>query len=179
MPVTVQYSARFAVRVVVALAAVLAALAIGGSTAKADTIGWNSFAAPDGSGPALSDGDKITLETQSGVAPAGFVEVRLATIDGMTWRKGIEVDKRARGCGLFGCWTEDRLIAGMYLQDHDHGPISRLVSVGDALNQLGFGRLRFGKAKGFGIYHNNVHELRFDTAHVVSGNRYTFTWVTD
>ncbi len=146
-----------------------------------DPVGWDAFAAPDGSGGALNDRDTITLETQANApgVPAGHIEVRLATIDGMTWRKGIEIDKRARVCGIFTCWTADKFISGMYLQDHDHGPAARLVAIGDLRNPLGYGRLRFGKAKAFGYFVNNAHEVRFDADHLVSGTRYTFTWVTD
>lgn len=128
----------------------------------------------------MSDGDKITLQTERNVwgVSADKIEVRLQTMT--TWRKGIEFDRKGRVCEWWGgCYTTNVFMSGIYLQDSDHGPTSRLISVADAKNPLGYGRLRFGKAKTFGIYHNNVHTLNWDAAHVVGGTRYTFNWITD
>lgn len=166
-------------KLITAVVVALSALAIGAAGAQADTINWDSFAQPSGYGPSLTDGDKITLRTERYVGvPYDKIEVRLQTMT--TWRKGIEFDRKARACYWWGgCYTTDEFMSGIYLQDSDHGPTSRLISVSDAKNPLGYGRLRFGKAKAFGIYSNNVHTLNWDAAHVVGGTRYTFNWITD
>jgi len=99
----------------------------------------------------------------------------------ITWRKGIEVDRPVNYCGLFTCWNADEFLRGTYTQDGDHNQDGDRISlsIGDARNAYGFGRLRFGKAGGLGVFSNNVYELRWDPAHVVSGSRYTFTWLRD
>lgn len=87
-----------------------------------------------------------------------------------------------RSCFLWSCWWNHShtFVAGMYTQDGDHGPVSRFVAVRDLADGTpgGFGRLRFGKAKLFGVY-TGMNELNFDPQHAVSGSRYTFTWVAD
>lgn len=162
-------------RSVAAAATALALLAITAARAHAEVVGWGAFTP----GVSISDGDTIRLTTEGGMAPAGTVEVRLLTAPGMTWRKGIEFDQAARVCSWFSCFNGFQFIAGEYLQDADHGPVSRVIPLSQARNELGFGRLRFGKAKTFGIFANDVHELNWDPAHVVSGTRFTFTWLTD
>ena len=157
--------------------AAAAVFALSTGAAQAATINWSDFAAPDGSGPtfAPSAGDRIALQTESNVAPPGTIQVALRSAPWMTWRKGIELDRRARFCNIFTCWDDYQFFMGMYTQDGDHGGTPHTVPMGETNR----GRLRFGKAQFLGIFGNNVYELPWDAAHAVSGRRYTFTWLRD
>ena len=161
------------------------ALVTGVSSAQAEQrINWYDFHRVDCSGNATypsnapSGEDRIHLReecTNTGV-PSTQVEIVLKTSQSVTWRKGIEFD-RGTGCGgwFYTCgWT---FLSGMYLQDADHGPVARRINLSDITAQQG-GRLRFGKAKLFGVY-TSMYDLRFDAAHRVGARRYTFTWQWD
>jgi hypothetical protein len=169
-------------RLLTALGALLVVFSLSATAAHATVIGWDDFARPDGSGPtfAPSGGDRIALQIQDGVAPSGRIEVVLKTPLNITWRKGIEADRRATFCNWFTCWTGDQFFRGTYTQDDDHNQDGDRISlsVSDAINGLGAGQLRFGKAAFLGIY-TGFYELRWDPAHTVSGRRYTFTWLRD
>lgn len=184
MPVTrTARLGRRARALVICASIAVAALFAGTGAAQAEqSIGWHDFVRTDCWGTttsptyAPSGQDRIRLVEQcsSTGVPYNQVEVVLATAPTVTWRKGIEVD-RVR-CGWFGCGFE--FITGMYLQDADHGPVARRLNVTDLSSNGYYSRMRFGKAKLFGIY-TSMYDLRFDASHAVGGRRYTFTWLRD
>ena len=162
--------------------AVVALSAATGSAEAARSINWYDFARTDCSGSwtwptyAPSGEDRIRLVEQcaSTGVPLDQIEIVFNTAPTVTWRKGIEFD-RVR-CVWSGCGYQ--FVTGMYLQDADHGPVVRRLSTRDLMTTGYPGRLRFGKAKFFGIY-TDMYDLHFDLPHLVGGRRYTFTWLSD
>jgi len=177
MSQTMQHPARAAGRLLAVLAALLAMFAIAGSAAHAaTTIKWDQFERPGGPVGKLPDGDRIQLVKGTG-APEGYIQVVMTTRT--TWRKGIESMRMNNVCGWFGCSPGLDFVRGIYLQDADHGPATMLIPLSDAQDpDLGYGALRFAKAKLFGIL-TPVYDLPWDAAHVHSGDKYTFSWITD
>lgn len=182
---------RMSFRLTFATIAAIAAASIGAAPAAAGTIGWDDFEKVDAAGNVLSaptfapsGEDRIRLLVEHNVVPSHLIEIRFQTAPWITWWKGIEVHRAMYGsCWSWFRWvpcTTYELNAGMYLQDTDHGPVSRSVWVSNVSNArgAGFGFIRFGKAKLFGI-HTGMYDLNFNSATAIGGTRYTFTWIAD
>jgi hypothetical protein len=175
------------------LVAIVVVLGAAAGPAAAGTIRWDDFQRVNAYGGIISNPtyapsgeDRIQLLEEHGVAPAGTVEVVLKSAPWITAWKGLEVDRTYQSLGCYWWWgwhcsysPAYSLVAGLYTQDGDHGPIVRQIQTSYLNDGAGnFGQLRFGKAKLFGI-HTGMYELPFDAYHAQSGSRYTFTWVSD
>jgi hypothetical protein len=140
--------------------------------------------------------DYLDVRIAYGAVDPNYIQIVLQTPSWITWLKGIEIEEAVpavAGCTWFfgteicGPTTEYRLITAVYTRDYYHGPYSVFVPVSQLRdNGAGPGRLRFGKAKMFGVY-TGMYEIYTTNVATdyrcciffVPGARYTFTWMDD
>jgi hypothetical protein len=138
--------------------------------------------------------DYLFVRVDLGAVDPNYIQIVLQTPPWITWWKGIEVEEAVPtnvvvGCSFGSCPNprEFRLIAALWTQDYYHGPYAVNVPVsrlrGD--NGAGPGRLRFGKAKLFGV-HTGMYDVSTTIGtqygwcqNFVPGARYTFNWMDD